>query len=492
MVLARFPFNPPTSRPHVIVAAATLKAAEHGVAGDGQADDAPAIQRLVDMAAAQGGGIVELPAGRFHLSTPIRMRDMVSVVGQGPATVVRNLRTEGNTALRACFLFGWFHPYIVHFDEKAGDWDDSTQKTALKDVNRQDTTIRFETAAEAALWQAGDVFWVASPETYDQEVHGILHRLHIRNTLAVVVDVEPGAGKVHLDAPVGWSGRALAVGITPGSSSGTRDVVPWAFVRNASVLNLRCEGHAAVGNTGAVNCSLDVEIDTRQGFWTNAWTGGTVRMTGHFQQRAVEAKYGSSRLDISVSLTRREDGSDDHLVSFGEFAHDCTLHDFEISAPGWQEAFQAIQVQASTGMTIRDGRISAPQSRATLVQLYGDSALRQVGTVFENLSITGGTSSCLNIGDTSHQAPLPPTGAIRNCTFDVQPRGEKGQLAAYIHRAQALELTGNSFAQGYFDIQNGAWNCQILDNRLPGPIIGAGKRNCVIQRNYTHAGKPLT
>ena len=500
MPLARSSRLPP-ARPHgpgyplrrrvpLTAAAATVGAAGHGVAGDGRTDDWPALQALVDRVAGEGGGIVELPAGHFILSQPVRLGDLVSIVGQGPASVVRNVKQDGNTAMRACFAFGWFHPYLVHYSERKARWVDRTERFGLSDVARDDTAVRFSSPADAGRWKAGDVFWIASPDTMEQEVFGVRHRLYIRNTLCVVEAADPGSGRLHLDAPVGWSGRAVAVAIP--SAIDASDNQPYGFVRNASVLNLRCEGHAAVANTGAVNCALDVEVDTHHGFWTNAWAGGTVRLAGRFASRAVEAKYGSSRLDISVSLTRREGAADNHLVSFGEYNHDCTLRDFDIAAPGWSEALQAIQIQACTNAHVRNGRIAVPDSRSTLVQLYGDAGLRQVGTLIENVAFSGGPSSCLNIGGTAHRAPLPPTGAIRGCTFETMPRGAEGQFAAHISRAQAVELSGNRFSHGYLELLNEAWNCRIVDNRLPGPILGVGKKNTVISGNRTPDGRPLS
>jgi hypothetical protein len=58
-----------------------------GLAGDGVADDAPAIQTALDAAAARGG-LVALPRGRYRLASPLRPRRGVMLVGAGSATVL--------------------------------------------------------------------------------------------------------------------------------------------------------------------------------------------------------------------------------------------------------------------------------------------------------------------------------------------------------------------------------------------------------------------
>ena len=56
-----------------------------GVVGDGVADDAPAIQAAIDVAAGRGG-TVYLPAGRYRLAAALRARSGVTLAGDGAAT----------------------------------------------------------------------------------------------------------------------------------------------------------------------------------------------------------------------------------------------------------------------------------------------------------------------------------------------------------------------------------------------------------------------
>ena len=68
---------------------------DFGAVGDGVADDRIAIQAAVDAAFAAGGGTVYLPAGTYLLASfsssyyTVKPKSNVSVVGSGPATIVK-------------------------------------------------------------------------------------------------------------------------------------------------------------------------------------------------------------------------------------------------------------------------------------------------------------------------------------------------------------------------------------------------------------------
>ena len=66
--------------------AADVKA--FGAKGDGVADDTAAIQKAVDTAAADGGGVVALPAGTY-LVKGIQLKTGVNLIGSGAATVLK-------------------------------------------------------------------------------------------------------------------------------------------------------------------------------------------------------------------------------------------------------------------------------------------------------------------------------------------------------------------------------------------------------------------
>lgn len=87
-----------------------VNAADFGTIGDGTTDNAAAIVRAMDRLTAQGGGIVEIPAGTYALASPLPLPDQIHVRGQGPgATVLKSLGNfpvfreirDGQTPMRA-------------------------------------------------------------------------------------------------------------------------------------------------------------------------------------------------------------------------------------------------------------------------------------------------------------------------------------------------------------------------------------------------------
>jgi len=55
-----------------------------GAKGDGTADDIAAIQRAIDWAWTAGGGTIELPTGVYKITSSIKLRGNVTLVGHGP------------------------------------------------------------------------------------------------------------------------------------------------------------------------------------------------------------------------------------------------------------------------------------------------------------------------------------------------------------------------------------------------------------------------
>ncbi|MGI8938884.1 MAG: glycosyl hydrolase family 28-related protein [Iamia sp.] len=67
---------------------------DHGAAGTGEGDDAPALQAAIDAAAAEGagrlrGGIVHVGPGIYPLGASLQMRTGVTLQGAGPGTVLQ-------------------------------------------------------------------------------------------------------------------------------------------------------------------------------------------------------------------------------------------------------------------------------------------------------------------------------------------------------------------------------------------------------------------
>jgi hypothetical protein len=80
-------------------------AADFGVLGDGKADDAPAIQRALDHAGSQGGGVVFLsqPKVHYRLTKGLKLPSYVTLEGPAPVHYPYNAGNKGACALVAEF-----------------------------------------------------------------------------------------------------------------------------------------------------------------------------------------------------------------------------------------------------------------------------------------------------------------------------------------------------------------------------------------------------
>lgn len=63
----------------------TIDVKQFGVKGDGKTDDSAAIQKALDACAANGGGVVRLPAGKYKLAMPITVPSGVMLAGEWEA-----------------------------------------------------------------------------------------------------------------------------------------------------------------------------------------------------------------------------------------------------------------------------------------------------------------------------------------------------------------------------------------------------------------------
>ena len=67
----------------------------YGALGDGITDDTDAIQNALNEAAANGGGTVYVPSGKYITSKALRVRDNVILVGEGKSSWIHNDRIIG-------------------------------------------------------------------------------------------------------------------------------------------------------------------------------------------------------------------------------------------------------------------------------------------------------------------------------------------------------------------------------------------------------------
>ncbi len=68
---------------------------EAGVKGDGVTHEADLLQQVLDYVAAQGGGVVRFPVGRYILEKTLLIPSGVHLIGEGRSTIFTGYRPEG-------------------------------------------------------------------------------------------------------------------------------------------------------------------------------------------------------------------------------------------------------------------------------------------------------------------------------------------------------------------------------------------------------------
>ena len=170
--------------------------------GDGNTDDRPAIQAAIDLAAANGGGIVYLPAGNYKLIYSgwggLVMRNRVVVQGAG----------KTNTFVR----FGYDAPQGYSGGGQAVHFDDGSSQSGLADI----ALINVDTQSKWII----NLWATKSSELFLQRVRFDLNLgewLMLRDNTKIVVansDITQGIDKSS------WAGPILMLGTTNAVVSG--------------------------------------------------------------------------------------------------------------------------------------------------------------------------------------------------------------------------------------------------------------------------------
>lgn len=109
VALAAVPAVPAMADTPKATSAVAFNALDNGVVGDGTTDDAPAINALISRLAAEEGGVVEFPRGRYLVGSPIVLRSGVQLVSAtaGHGYIATHTRATNVVLVAGPGLRGW-------------------------------------------------------------------------------------------------------------------------------------------------------------------------------------------------------------------------------------------------------------------------------------------------------------------------------------------------------------------------------------------------
>lgn len=129
---------------------------DFGAIGNGIADDRAAIQAAVDAVHAAGGGTVYIPEGTYLMASivppyyTVRARTGVSVIGEGPRSIIRMANNLVNVGPGITFLYDHTNPINdVRYSNFTIDWNGQNNPGA---VSGNGNITRIGTAAGATNW----------------------------------------------------------------------------------------------------------------------------------------------------------------------------------------------------------------------------------------------------------------------------------------------------------------------------------------------------
>lgn len=172
--------------------------------GDGVTDDATAIQRAIDLAERQGGGVVQFPSGVFKCTAELHLKDGVFLRGAGPkaTTLDFSSASAGTVPHRGCIYASGtltelpalsqslsIGDTVIHFDS-----DPSLEENDIVFVYNT-TTQSFNTGKDD--WHAGEMFVVwstgsnhvtASSPSFDDYITGSNIKMYKLNAPSVQIE----------------------------------------------------------------------------------------------------------------------------------------------------------------------------------------------------------------------------------------------------------------------------------------------------------------
>jgi len=352
-------------------------------------NDTAALQELIDAAAKDGGGIVQLDARTYRVSSPIYLRDGVTLRGAGPKTKITNV------GLNSAPLWGG----VVLF---AGNIGPASYSGAIgigypgHRSRRIDTrTLDVTDCDPAALPRVGQVVWTAS-EALETGNRGVpLPEYGEINAVTAVSDC-----RISLADPISApAGMPIDLHWSDGSTVRPLDV-PNVPIRDAGVENLTLESERSEGIvvSGCYRCRFtDLVMARTQRLFPVQGTRGSLfeNISGTFTKRGIEfAMYGTGNTIRNIRGTYRyePDVKPRPAIRFGEYARDNIIEDVVLDLRDRYSEKVKIRFDGSGGNKLRDIQILVAdrpdQHDAVMYRAANSQAVtdrRPEGTVIERV-----------------------------------------------------------------------------------------------------------
>jgi len=352
-------------------------------------DDTAALQKLIDTASHDGGGVVQLAAGTYRVAKPLYLRSGVTLRGAGPDTKITNVGLNKGLQWGGVVLF-------------AGNIGPASYSGAIgigypgHPARRVDAqTLELEGCNPATLPKVGQIVWTSS-EALENGNRGVpLPEYGEMNAVSAVSDC-----RVALADPVSApAGMPLELHWSDGST--VRPLGdPNLPIRDAGVerLTLESDRSQAIVVSGCYHCRFtDLVIAKSLRLFPVQGTRGSLfeNISGTFTQRGIEfAMYGTGNTIRNIRGTYRfEPGVKPRpAIRFGEYARDNIIEDVVLDLRDRYSEKVKIRFDGSGGNKLRDIQILVAdrpdQHDAVMYRAANSQAVtdrRPEGTVIERV-----------------------------------------------------------------------------------------------------------
>jgi len=430
-----------------------------GARGDGQSDDTDAIQHAINAACSAGGGTVRIPRRNlgqgeyWRLSRPLLLKSRVSLVGEGPESLLYNDRRESAVFMdQAVVLPGNYHPQFLNnltFDQL---------------TISEDRAIAFVDNIKAR-YSAGQTVFVRSA---DFDVSRAEFSISSITVICQVVRAE--TDRVHLDRSIHFDGPLV---IAPSDNE-----IYWralgppthCFVSiGSSIHNLAIRSHGFwIGDSAARGSEFSqLWIDAKVAVYGNLFqecSWKTIR--ARFDRLAIELSCNSTNVrvtDLVAEISQSSSEPNHQIIAIQESSQNCSVSNFSINASAFDKTGAVVRFGPSSYCSIMDGQISCEGARGAIVSFdTGASSVRH--NSIRNVSFAS-SSARAGIIFEARDPGIVANNDVVNVSILGLTDAVAARLGGQYNTIDRCHLTGRSLA-----ILRQAVGCSVRDSSVPTRI----------------------